>query len=424
MTPLRRLVGSSLALAIVAAAVSSTEPSRAAFPGGSGRIVFQRYRDGASAASQGIFIVNPDGTGLKRLAGNAYAPKWSPDGTQLAYYANDGAGTALVISAADGATPRKVVTGTAGQGYPIDPSWSPDGRKIVFTQAHRCGAAGDCTGHLAILDLGSGTQKPVPNTNGADSGAAWSPDGMRLAFERNPAGTQPYSHLDEYVLPTNTVRQLSGLPPDSSWPSWSPDSRRFAYTSHATIYVANADGSGSRRLLRTTGEDYALAGPSSWSPDGKKIAFTAARFDETQSNIYTATVDGRGVVPITHTSFDNDLPDWQPLPGRPSIPVAAPRRDTQPPQVKAFPGSGRFGSDVKLRFSVTDDSRKARVELSVYRGKKLLRHTVYPYVFKADGSITSQLYRPDRRGTLTFCVQAKDLAGNTSTRSCANVVYG
>src|SRR5438128_2152698 len=179
MTALRRLAGSSLALAIVATAVSSTEPSRAAFPGGSGLIAFQRYQDGASAASEGIFIVHPDGTGLKRLAGG-YAPKWSPDGSQLVYYATDGAGTAIFVSAVDGGTPRKVATGTRTQGYPVSPSWSPDGQKIVFTQGHRCDAAGECTGHLAILDLGSGTEKPLPNTNGADDGAAWSPDAKFL----------------------------------------------------------------------------------------------------------------------------------------------------------------------------------------------------------------------------------------------------
>ena len=62
-----------------------------------------------------------------------------------------------------------------------------------------------------------------------------------------------------------------------SWPAWSPDGTKIAFTSqrdgNGEIYAMNADGTGQIRLTNNATED---AQPA-WSPDGSKIAFTTFR---------------------------------------------------------------------------------------------------------------------------------------------------
>jgi TolB protein len=108
--------------------------------GTNGRIAFVSTRDGNAE----IYTANPDGTNQTRLTNTPDAqeltPAWSPDGTSLAFTRtvnrepND---TRPVIADiyvvnADGTNLRAV---TNGGGFNLSPSWSPDGRRIVFSRS-------------------------------------------------------------------------------------------------------------------------------------------------------------------------------------------------------------------------------------------------------------------------------------------------
>src|SRR5690348_11163358 len=118
-----------LCVVAAATAVAVTAPvhaSRSAFPGENGRIVFNdRYG--------GLDLVNPDGTGVVRVASTNVSDTfvgaaWSPDGKQIAYSKVAQDADVFVISP-DGSGEREL---TFSRGNDIDPTWSTDGTRIAF----------------------------------------------------------------------------------------------------------------------------------------------------------------------------------------------------------------------------------------------------------------------------------------------------
>lgn len=110
--------------------------------------------------SQAIFIINPDGTQNRRLVGaptEALQPAFSPDGSQIAYTAQDipGGAPQIWIMDADGSNARQV-TRYGG----AHPTWTPDGRRIIFgAPGGSCGSTD--VGVLWSVDVETGDQVQV-----------------------------------------------------------------------------------------------------------------------------------------------------------------------------------------------------------------------------------------------------------------------
>lgn len=212
---------------------------------------------------QGVYdIYEMDLSGnIKRLTsgiGILTAPEISPDGTQIAFTRGDGVDkTAVWAMNRDGSNPREI--------YPNgwDPTWSPDGAKIMFASA--------VPGYgiqLASVNLdGSGFQRisNLPDLRGRND---WSNDGRWLVtysgkpwrrelFMMNPDGSSPFQ-----VSPAGGNSQGPGFSPDGGWITFTSYFDRYNDEHGCEIYIVRIDGSDLRRL---TNNDYCDWQPR-WGP--------------------------------------------------------------------------------------------------------------------------------------------------------------
>jgi Tol biopolymer transport system component len=144
--------------------------------------------------SEGISLINVDGSGLTRLIRHdarftsdpglySRAPAWSPDGSQIAFEYNrdpeDFYPQRIWVMKADGSDPRILTQYSNGDFAECNPAWSPDGTAILFWS----------------FDLGLASQDPRRSGGatyiyggpglGCGAAAVWSPDGTTIALTTN-----------------------------------------------------------------------------------------------------------------------------------------------------------------------------------------------------------------------------------------------
>ncbi len=277
----------------------------------------------------------------------------SPDGRLACYVVKESAPdlagyrTALWIVPADGsAEPRQL---TLGANHDLSPRWSPDGSQLAFLSDRgailRAGGAARHKDDLAltkaapiglkdvvgrdlphgtvqvwVLPMAGGEAAPLTDLPEDVSDIAWSPDGASLCVvssataAKRPAPKQDdpepprrdvrlidelgyqlngagfiYEHRSNLWIVTvadGTVRRLTSGRSNDGQPAWSPDGKRIAFVSdrgpdpdlawRSDVYIVDADGG--RPLRVTAGDERSFLRPR-WSPDGQWIAATGHRLE-------------------------------------------------------------------------------------------------------------------------------------------------
>ncbi|HEX7297295.1 MAG TPA: hypothetical protein VF251_16205, partial [Pyrinomonadaceae bacterium] len=281
------------------------------------QIVFVSTRD----ATGEVYSINVDGTNLKRLtfdAGSESHPAFSPDGTQILFNSNrENENVDVYVMNVDGSNPRKVTNWdktneTAGPGcWSLDgtkivfwsdrngkddlyvvsaetvrptlvlsdpkhnlrnPSYSPDGKKVLYTIE-----TDNKSGELRLFDLQTEQSSLVRKTEVAGITADWSPDGNWITFSDRLNGN---SEIFLIKSDGSQLQNLTNTPATDTAPAWSPDGRRIVFSRSALsgavqLHIMNADGSAAHPLTPRAGWE----SEARWFPDGARIVFCCDRTD-------------------------------------------------------------------------------------------------------------------------------------------------
>jgi TolB protein len=207
------------------------------------RIVFQSPRDSAEGSEVDLYSMNADGTQQRRiraLPGFDGVPVPSPDGTKIAWQrgTRTDAGFHWELYIDDHAI-------TANAWSSQVPSWSPDGKRLVFY------ANPQGRDQLFLLDLASGRTMMLAESSGEDQAPSFSHDGRFVAFTSTRDGSR-----DLYVIDVTggAVRRLTSGMDVWSQPSWSPDDTRLLFSGKDRgvdeVFVIDADGKGLKRITK------------------------------------------------------------------------------------------------------------------------------------------------------------------------------
>jgi hypothetical protein len=196
-----------------------------------------------------LIVLDADGTETP-VTDSAQSGKASisPDGTRVAYVAQDGG---LELATVGGAPPE-VLPSTKDGNLDSSPAFSPDGRRIAFIYG-----GGDHSNALWVIDADGTNRRKLAGGDWAHVHyLVWSPDGERLAFSCgcSPAGRGVYT-----IRADGSRLTLVSADESMPMPQWSPDGSQIALVHElaiplgrttGTLVVVGAEGGEEHEILR------------------------------------------------------------------------------------------------------------------------------------------------------------------------------
>jgi Tol biopolymer transport system component len=256
-------------LALAAVSAASGQPQRSSSSAQPPWIVFTARSPGHGVEQ--IFRIKQSGTGLKQLTRGTYpsaAPAFSPDGKRIAF-ARLGAG--IFSMNLDGTGARRLTSNDRDS----FPAWSPDGKQIAFVRPL-------ASGWRVFVMSASGTAERLLRQAPPSGRPSWTSRGLVIPTEGD---------LARINARTGRVQQLYGAPIDASVgmdaTAVSPDLSTLTFVGARPPERGDkecGDGIACPRFalfihdLRKHKAPRILvrdAGPASFSPDGKNVAFVA-----------------------------------------------------------------------------------------------------------------------------------------------------
>ncbi|HEV3003011.1 MAG TPA: hypothetical protein VGX78_01050, partial [Pirellulales bacterium] len=289
-----------------------------------------------------LWIVNADGTGHRALTTGNFddsSPRWSPDGSELAYVSTRDGTPQIYRRWMDMGETAKVTNLTTA---PSNIAWSPDGKwisfaahvpaeptqigalpkppegakwaepaKVIDKLVYRYNGLGYLKpgyAHLFVVPADGGTPRQVTSGDFQHGGqafgageAVWTPDGKYLIVHANRHADHDAEPLNsevyEFAVADGAVKALTDRKGPDTEPAVAPDGKSIAYVGFddeyqgyqvRRLFVMNRDGSGSRMVTGNFDRD--VRSPR-WNSDSSEIWFLSD--DQGNTGLYRATLKGQ-----------------------------------------------------------------------------------------------------------------------------------
>lgn len=285
---------------------TGTEAPDAARGGNGGTTSTPRIAFSAFTQSSNLYTVNLDGTGYGLIPNgeNGGGPAWSPDGKKLAFTNATGDGAGVWVMGADGRGRKRIFVGAAWGA-----TWSPDGSRILFV-----GQVDSTHSVIQVIRPNGRDRRELTSVDGQSRWhPTWSPDGGRIAYEE-------YHTLGSRLMVMNAdgtshtpILDCATLAAQCSSPAWSPvpGDERIVFTVRdgdaRAIVTIKVDGTDYRNVIYGT-EHVAFDFHPAWSPDGTQFVFSSAKAGNL--DLYLMNTDGTDIRQLTSTPIAETLPSW------------------------------------------------------------------------------------------------------------------
>lgn len=262
-----------------------------------GRIRFHRIY---SKDRHVTLIMDADGSGQSELtaADGRRIFSWSPDETKVLFQKN-GDLAKIYLANADGS--EEILLPFGGG------NWSPDSRMLTYHAK-----VAEHHYDIFVYSVETGEIRGITNDKDFDADPSFSPDGKRIVFS---SGRDGNAEIYSIGLDGGDFRRLTSHPATDSHAAYSPDGTAILFTSdreneNADVYVMNANG-GDPVKLTAFDKSNETAGPGGWSPDGTQIAFFSDR--NGKDDIYVTSAETvRPKVVLSDPQHDLHTPAFSP----------------------------------------------------------------------------------------------------------------
>jgi Tol biopolymer transport system component len=263
-------------------------------------IVFQSSREGG-----GIFIMGATGESVRRLTNTGFSPSWSPDGKKIVYATErftDPTGRSSVSQL----WILNIATGQKNMIYngdAVQARWSPHGDRIAFWGLGPQGLRGGQR-DISTISAAGGPVTNITNDTSTDWSPSWSPDGRYLYFCSDRGGTMNIWRVAVDEKSGKVLGKPQALTAPALWTgflSMSADGKHLLYSSQDLRFNIGKVAfdpvakklTGEPQLLTTGATQFIEVDPS---PDGQWVVF---RSRSKQEDLYLARTDGTDMRKLT-----------------------------------------------------------------------------------------------------------------------------
>lgn len=199
------------------------------------------------------------------------------------------------------------------------PSFSPEANQLVYTSDF------DGDDELWILDLQSRIVTQLTENEVQDRDPSWSPDGTRIVFASDRELGSFELYMLEFVIQQdgaqltgddspNVITRLTQDQGNSLQPTWSDNAEWIAYINDgdgdADVILIDKDGL--RQQVLTLDDDGAEDKNPSFTPDQRYVTFVSNR-EEDRFQAYLVTLNGRELIRLTNTENLAEVVDYRPM---------------------------------------------------------------------------------------------------------------